>query len=128
MLELAEPEGYLRPFLDEGEALATLLRRFAGRGRSGAAYARRLLAASAAPPAPGPTGLPVAAELAEPLTEREREILELAAEGLSNQAIAERAYLTVGTVKWHLQTIYAKLDAERRTEAVAHARALGLLP
>jgi LuxR family maltose regulon positive regulatory protein len=127
MLELAEPEDYVRPFLDEGEPLVALLRRFVERGRPGAAYARRLLAAAGAWSAPSLTDLPAAAPLAEPLTAREREILELIAHGLSNRAVAERLFLTVGTVKWHLRTIYGKLGAERRTEAVARARALSLL-
>ena len=66
--------------------------------------------------------------LPEPLTSRELELLSLIDAGLSNQAIAERLVLTVGTVKWHLNHLYAKLDVRGRTAALARARALGLLP
>ncbi|MHB8627190.1 MAG: helix-turn-helix transcriptional regulator [Aggregatilineales bacterium] len=61
------------------------------------------------------------------LTEREREILRLMADGLSNQAIAERLFLTVGTVKWYSHEIYAKLHASSRTQAIIQAKALNLL-
>ena len=62
------------------------------------------------------------------LTGRELELLRLIDAGLSNQAIAERLVITVGTVKWYLNHLYAKLDVRGRTEALARARALGLLP
>lgn len=65
--------------------------------------------------------------LAEPLTEREGEILALVAIGASNQAIAERLFMGVSTVKWHLINIYGKLQVKNRTEAVARARELGLV-
>lgn len=65
--------------------------------------------------------------LAEPLTEREREILALIAVGASNQAVAERLFMSLATVKWHLINIYGKLQAKNRTEAVARARELGLV-
>ncbi|MBX0326236.1 LuxR C-terminal-related transcriptional regulator [Oscillochloris sp. ZM17-4] len=54
-------------------------------------------------------------------------MLRLLAEGCSNQAIAERLVITVGTAKWHAHNIYAKLGVSRRTQAVARARALGLI-
>jgi LuxR family maltose regulon positive regulatory protein len=65
--------------------------------------------------------------LAEPLSERECEVLRLMAEGLSNRQIAGRLYLSIRTVKFHTGNIYQKLGVERRTEAIARARALGLL-
>ena len=65
--------------------------------------------------------------LAEPLSERELEVLHLIAEGLSNQEIAQRLFLSVPTVKWHATHIYGKLGVANRTQAVAQARALGLL-
>jgi LuxR family maltose regulon positive regulatory protein len=65
--------------------------------------------------------------LFEPLSEREREILQLMASGLSNREIAEQLYLAVGTVKAHLHHIYGKLDAQGRTQAVARGREYGLL-
>ncbi len=66
--------------------------------------------------------------LLDPLTVRELEILRLVATGASNQAIADRLVISQGTVKGHLNHILSKLDAHNRTEAVARARQLGLLP
>jgi LuxR family maltose regulon positive regulatory protein len=65
--------------------------------------------------------------LSEPLSHRELEILQLMAQGLSNRAISERLFLAVSTVKGHNQIIFGKLRVQRRTEAVARARALGLV-
>ena len=61
------------------------------------------------------------------LTGRELEVLRLIAEGLSNQEISERLFLALNTVKGHNQIIFDKLQVQRRTEAVARARELGLL-
>ena len=66
--------------------------------------------------------------LAEPLSARELEVLRLIAEGLTNQEIAVRLYLSLHTVKAHARTIYAKLGVSSRTQAAAKGRALGLLP
>jgi LuxR family maltose regulon positive regulatory protein len=66
-------------------------------------------------------------DLLEPLSERELELLQLMATGMSNRDIADKLFLTVGTVKWHLNNIYSKLDVRNRTQAVARARALKLL-
>jgi LuxR family maltose regulon positive regulatory protein len=65
--------------------------------------------------------------LVEPLSEREMEVLRLREGGYSNAAIARARYIAVGTVKRHLNNIYGKLQAESRTQALAHARELGLL-
>jgi LuxR family maltose regulon positive regulatory protein len=65
--------------------------------------------------------------LAEPLSEREIEILRLVAQGLSNQQLANRLFITVGTTKWHLNNIYGKLGVASRTQAVALARELKLI-
>jgi LuxR family transcriptional regulator, maltose regulon positive regulatory protein len=65
--------------------------------------------------------------LAEPLTEREQEILELIAAGLTNREIADRLSIAVETVKKHTGNIYGKLAARGRTEAVARGRELALL-
>ncbi len=65
--------------------------------------------------------------LIEPLTERELEVLALVAEGCTNKEIAEQLIVTVGTVKWYTNAIYGKLAAKNRTQAVAHARHVGLL-
>jgi LuxR family maltose regulon positive regulatory protein len=71
--------------------------------------------------------LPIEQPLAEPLSERELEVLQLVAEGLSNREIGERLFLAINTVKGHNRRIFAKLGVQRRTEAVARARALGLI-
>jgi LuxR family maltose regulon positive regulatory protein len=65
--------------------------------------------------------------LFEPLSERELEVLQLVAQGLSNREISERLFLALSTVKGHNQNIFGKLQVQRRTEAVARARELGLL-
>jgi predicted ATPase/DNA-binding CsgD family transcriptional regulator len=62
-----------------------------------------------------------------PLTQREVEVIELVADGLTNQEIADSMVITVHTVKAHLKHIFAKLEASNRTEAVACARELGFL-
>lgn len=61
------------------------------------------------------------------LTRRETEVLALVADGLSNQAVGRRLHLTEGTVKSHLARVYAKLDVDSRTAAVATATSLGLI-
>lgn len=65
--------------------------------------------------------------LAEPLSERELEVLDLIAQGLTNREIAARLYIAVGTVKRHINNIYGKMQVHHRTEAVARARDIGLL-
>ena len=67
------------------------------------------------------------ASLAEPLSEREREILRLLAAGASNREIAGKLYIAEGTVKNHVTNILAKLDCRDRTQAAIKARELGLL-
>jgi LuxR family maltose regulon positive regulatory protein len=67
-------------------------------------------------------------EWVEPLSERETEVLQLISEGLTNQEIASRFFLSPHTVKVHTRNIYGKLGAHNRTQAVARARALGILP
>ncbi len=65
--------------------------------------------------------------LAEPLTEREREVLRLLLEGASNREIARRLMLSVNTVKRHVYNLCGKLGVQSRTQAIARARALNLL-
>ncbi len=129
-LSLAEPEGYVRIFVDEGESMRWLLEKQAhGEGRQPIGYAAKLLAAFAPPP----TILQSAVRypqstLIEPLSERELEVLQHIADGLTNREIADRLYLSLFTVKAHARSIYDKLDAHSRTQAVARARELGVLP
>jgi LuxR family transcriptional regulator, maltose regulon positive regulatory protein len=114
-LALAEPHGFIRLFVDEGLPMALLLSEAASRGML-PDYVGELRAHL---PAPRP--------LIEPLSHREAEILQLIAEGLSNQAIGKRLFLALDTVKGHNRRIFEKLQVQRRTEAVARARQLGLL-
>lgn len=62
------------------------------------------------------------------ITEREREVLELLAEGHANKEIAARLFVSTNTVKTHLAKLYAKLEVSRRTQAVRKARELRLIP
>ena len=130
-LALAQPGGFVRIFVDEGPAMAQLLGRAAIRGVM-PEYTARLLAAMAeeeAQPAAGavrPASL-AAQPLIEPLSERELEVLRLIAQGLSNHEIGERLFLALDTVKGHNRHIFDKLQVQRRTEAIARARELGLL-
>ncbi len=64
---------------------------------------------------------------ADPLTDREREVLELMVAGCTNIAIAEKLYITVGTVKTHVRNILAKLCADDRTEAAVRALRSGIV-
>jgi LuxR family maltose regulon positive regulatory protein len=123
-LALAEPEDYIRLFVDEGSAMADLLRQ-AQTQKLFPHYLPRLLKALPSPAAPLPS--PALAPLLDPLSEREIEILKLIAAGMSNQELANTLFLTVGTVKWHLNNIYSKLDARSRTQAIARARELRLI-
>ena len=127
-LALAEPGGFVRIFVDEGLPVAQLTAELAAGGFM-PDYTAKLLAAFAAetPASGGTTQLPSAPALAEPLSQRELEVLQLIAQGLSNQAISERLFLALSTVKGHNQIIFEKLGVQRRTEAVARARELGLL-
>ncbi|MCB0167567.1 MAG: tetratricopeptide repeat protein, partial [Anaerolineae bacterium] len=65
--------------------------------------------------------------LVEPLSERELEVLQLLAEGLTNQQIAEKLFVVIGTIKKHTSNIYGKLGVSNRTQAIARARELNLL-
>ena len=132
-LALAEPEGYVRIFADEGPPMARLLSEAAAR-RILPGYTGRLLsalegeghAAEVQPPV-SPLRAPSTQPLVEPLSDRELEILQLIAQGLSNREISERLFLALSTVKGHNRNIFGKLEVQRRTEAVARARELGLL-
>lgn len=126
-LRLAQPGGWMRIFLDEGPSLIPLLRQAAAQA-AWPSYAAQLLAAAEGHPAPTGQPVPPGAEaLIEPLSERELEILQLIAQGLTNREIAEQLYIATGTVKAHASSIYGKLGVNNRTQAAAQARTLGLL-
>jgi ATP/maltotriose-dependent transcriptional regulator MalT len=127
-LALAEPGGFVRLFVDEGAPMAELLAAAAVQGIR-PRYARRLLAAFEAEAKVGqPTSSASGpASLTGLLSSRELEVLRLIAQGLSNQEIGKRLFLALDTVKGHNRRIFEKLDVQRRTEAVARARELGLL-
>jgi LuxR family maltose regulon positive regulatory protein len=122
-LTMAQPEGYVRTFVDQGKALVPLLRRAAHSGIA-PGYVARLLSAMAASPGAGPS---LAQPLIEPLSERELQVLRLIAAGLSNRKIAQKLMLAVGTVKAHTSSIYGKLGVRSRTQAEARARELKLI-
>lgn len=137
--DLAEPDGYVQSFVEEGEPLAVMLRE-AARLNIHAAYANLLLsvfsdtspeAATGSPQASKP-GLPKhlpseSMPLAEPLSRRELETLQFIAEGLSNKEIAQRMYISLRTVKYYSTGLYNKLGVDGRMQAVIRARELGLL-
>jgi LuxR family maltose regulon positive regulatory protein len=134
-LTLAEPEGYLRIFVDEGKAMVELLSRLSQSHESGRPglsevegskeYIRRLLSAFEKP-SDDRDAAPVQ-PLIDPLSKRELEVLRLVAQGFSNDQISKRLFLSVSTVKGHNLRIFGKLQVKSRTEAVARARELGLL-
>jgi LuxR family maltose regulon positive regulatory protein len=129
-LALAEPEGFVRIFVDEGPPMARLLYEALSRGTA-THYVRRLLAAFsiAEPEQPKPSKSQIPeSELVEPLSERELEVLQLIAEGLTNQVISTRLYISLNTVKAHNRNIYGKLNVHSRTQAIARSQELGLLP
>ena len=127
-LAIAEPGGFIRLFVDEGLPMAHLLSEAEALGML-PDYIGKLLAAFEAEKQQSENNSypPPAQPLIEPLSPREVEVLQLIAQGLSNQEISERLFLALGTVKGHNQQIFGKLQVQRRTEAVARARELGLL-
>jgi LuxR family maltose regulon positive regulatory protein len=130
-LALAEPGGFIRLFVDEGPLMAPLLSAATARGIMPDYTAKLLGIFEAATPksATKPYVPPAtsAQPLVEPLSKRELEVLQLIAQGFSNEEISRRLFLALSTVKGHNRIIFAKLEVERRTEAVARARELGLL-
>jgi LuxR family maltose regulon positive regulatory protein len=121
-LSIAQPEGYARVFLDEGEPMPKLLYQ-AKSHRIISKYASELLAALGGVSG---TELPPAQLLIEPLTLRELEVLKLIQAGFSNLDIADRLVISVPTVKRHISNIYAKLGVKSRTQAVSLGRELRL--
>jgi LuxR family transcriptional regulator, maltose regulon positive regulatory protein len=135
-LELAVPEGYVRVFVDEGPPMAALLRSLLGTRRraraaagagAGTEHLHRVIQAFGPATAPADSTARAVLGLVEPLTDRELEVLGLLAAGRRNRDIAAELVVTLETVKKHTSHIFDKLGAANRTEAVAHARRLGLI-
>jgi LuxR family maltose regulon positive regulatory protein len=137
-LTLARRHGYVRVLADEGAPMRALLAQLSS-ARPGQQHAARridpgylaaLLRACGQAyvvPSPGRAGA-APPGLAEPLTDRELEVLRLLAAGRSNQRIAHDLVVALDTVKKHVTHVLGKLGAANRTEAAARARQLGLIP
>ena len=135
---LGWPQGYVRLFADEGAPMRAVLARLLAARREQRALARdvpvkyltTLMDACGQPDSQATDDRPVPRQrgLPDPLTDRELTVLRLIAAGRSNQRIAHDLVVTLDTVKKHVSHILGKLGAVNRTEAVARARELGLIP
>jgi len=114
-LSLAQPERYMRTFLDEGVPMAKLLHQARARGIE-SRYTAEILSATKGSPS---SAQPAAQTLIEPLTTRELEVMKLIEAGCSNQEIADKLVISPATVKRHISNIYVKLGAKSRTQAVS---------
>jgi len=122
-MTLAEPEGYVRIFIDEGPPIASLLKAAAKQGIA-RNYVRRLLGAVSE----SEHDSPVKQVLIEPLSERELDVLRLLGSELDGPAIARELMVSLNTMRTHTKNIYAKLAVTNRRAAVRRAAELGLLP
>jgi len=121
-LSLAEPEGYVRIFVDEGAPMGSLLRALASQGSAGR-YARRILAISSTTD----HDRPVKQSLVEPLSERELDVLRLLGTDLNGPEIARELMVSLNTMRTHQKNIYAKLGVNNRRAAVRQGDELKLL-
>jgi len=129
VLNLAEPKGFIRVFVDEGPPMSSLLYEALNQGVS-TEFVQQLLAAFPVTEPKGtvtPKSQVDQSGLIEPLSEREIEVLQLIAKGLTNQVIATRLVLSLHTVKTHTRNINSKLGVNNRMQAVDRARTLGIL-
>jgi len=130
-VRLAEPEGYIRSFVEEGAPMESLLYRLRRRNRKHGPtpYLDTLLAAfQQETKTHAQTEEPAQAyQLPEPLSQREREVLQLLVSGASNQDIAQELVIALDTVKRHTKHIFAKLGVHNRMQAAIQAQELGLL-
>jgi LuxR family maltose regulon positive regulatory protein len=125
-MRLAEPEGYVRVFLDEGALMAALLA-LAPDDRTASPYLRRLRAALATPDLTTPGTSTAGSALGEPLSPREREVLRLLGTDLNGPEIARQLVVSLNTVRTHTKNLYLKLGVNNRRAALRRARELGLL-
>ena len=127
---MAEPEGYIRVFADEGQPMMSLLKEAKARGVT-PRYVDQLLAAF-------PLGMEgsrtsqrsattSSSQIVEPLSEREVEVLRLLAAGLKYDEIGDQLFISLNTVRTHIKNIYSKFNVSSRTEALIHARDLYLV-
>jgi LuxR family maltose regulon positive regulatory protein len=137
-----QPEGFVRTFIDEGEPISKLLLELLKqKGKRWETERPELLRYVVklkdlfGPSAPVPTARVATTEsealpwwyVEDPLSERELEVLQHVGRGLSNQEIADKLFLSAGTVKRHMSNIYQKLDVHSRTQALERARTLKVL-
>jgi LuxR family maltose regulon positive regulatory protein len=128
-LTIAQPEGYIRIFVDDGPPMARLLYDALSEGIA-PDYVQKILAAF---PESEPEkdavaqSSPLTSEFIEPLSDRELEVLQLVADGLSRPEIANKLVLSLNTIKTHTRNIYSKLGVNNQMQAVGKARALGIL-
>lgn len=127
-LALAEPEGYMRVFLDEGEALRQLVETFSHNPTHPlCGYADKLLAAFRQPEmAPKSTISQQKTDLIEPLSERELEVLRLLRSDLSGPEIAQQLIVSLNTLRTHTKNIFNKLGVNNRRAAIRRGEELGL--
>jgi LuxR family maltose regulon positive regulatory protein len=126
-LTLAEPEGYIRSFIDEGEAMRKLLLAYSRIPSSlHKSYAQKLLACLGVPGQPDAPEVH-SSNLVEPLTPREIEVLQWMAEGFSNHQIAEKLILAEGTIKYYVHAVLGKLAVRSRTQAIVEAKKLKII-
>jgi len=132
---LAQPEGYIRSFVDEGEAMRSMLVQLVGRqnmsppGDKSTRYIQTLLKAFPKIGFDEKGGKPVAGKGAAlfSITPREIEVLKLLDQGLTYSEIAERLKISENTLKFHIKNVYGKLQVDKRIKAVAKAKTLGYL-
>jgi LuxR family maltose regulon positive regulatory protein len=119
-LELAQTEKHQHVFMELGPAMTKLLTRFCEElaEHTAVAFARELLRIAAVQP--------LLTQAIDPLSQREREVLQLIVAGYSNQEIAETLTIASSTVKWYINTLYSKLQVKSRSQAIARSRELGL--
>jgi len=135
-LSMAESEGYVRMFLDGGAPMRKLLASVIEADRKlwdesaqrRVDYAGLLLSALSEKVPAGRLGIPSTTALIEPLSDREMDVLRLLNTALPTPEIAQELFLSTNTIRSHVKSIYGKLNAHGRTEAIQRAKELGLLP